>query len=166
MVAAERAAAEERFAAIRDGLRQDLERDQAQLKRRIHARQEERLRYAAKSGSELRADMSKALTAPEPFRPAGPMSWEPEPPAASPGAQAPGGGQRASPAARRRLQAQTLSRRRAELARNIQQTTTTAITGLAAMERWEVRFPPLEAAQGDDLTDVVRPALRDLYTRK
>jgi hypothetical protein len=164
VTAAARADADRVVAACRQQIDQDLRAQLAELEAAASERMEKRREIFVKSGSENRTRMSKAMTPPEPLSLSQGLSWQP--------GGAPATSAAVSPDAvkllqreqqRRQAQAALLIARRADLAIQIERGVELAVRRVAALEGIRLTIPPLEAAQGPDVTEALRPALRKMF---
>lgn len=165
LMAAERVAAEERLRQFRQRQEQSAAEELQAVQREVWSRQQDRSQVSVRSGSEIRSGMSKAMALPEPLHFDGPLRWdnglvvglaERQPGALKPGAMA----------TRRDRQARRMLREREALSRRLYQSTRDAVFGLAAMQGWVVTYPPLQPREGEDLTEIMRPLLRELYANQ
>jgi hypothetical protein len=160
-IAAQQAAAEARVQELRKVLAKQMVQQRREVEARIRQRQAERERMAGKSGSESRTAMSNALVTPEPLPRPAPLEWRPTRGPQTVG-EARGAVERLAQE-RRARQARVLVARRADLARRLRETTTRVVSGVALMQGWVIHFPPVDPAEGEDLTETIRPMLRELY---
>jgi hypothetical protein len=164
LMATERAAAEARLRTLREAWEREAAGQLAAKQGEVWARQQARSQTTAKSGSEIRGSMSKAMSEPEPLYFDGPMTWGG---AVRQDAQTTRGRAESTAIADRRgRQAAVLRARRGQLRRDLYEDTRVTVAGLAAMQGWVVRFPPLQPAEGEDLTATVRTMLRSLYANE
>lgn len=164
LVAAERVAAEERLRQFRERQEARASEELLAAQREIWARQQERSQIAVKSGSEIRSGMSKTMAPPEALYFDGPLVWGSGLETATPGPRR--AADAGVAAARRQSQARRLRRERDALSRRLYESTRVAVSGLAAMQGWVVRFPPVQPSEGEDLTESIRPMLRALYANQ
>jgi hypothetical protein len=160
-VAAARAAADQTMAASRQQIDDDLQAQLRDLEAEAWQRVEKRREIFVKSGSEIRTRMSNAMTPPEPMSLSQGLSWQP---GGAGGAIAPevtGLLQREQRL--RQAQKALLVAKRADLAVQIERGVELAVRRLAGLEGIRLTVPPLQAAEGSDMTESLRPAVRKMF---
>lgn len=164
-VSASRASANEKIEAARQRLTQEQDRAIAQSEAELRALMRKRSEISLKSGSETKSRMSNAITPPQPPSMQQQVTWSPQASVASAAALQP-----SVPALRdadRRLrlaQAARLAAQRARLGSEILEAVAVASQRLAGLQGMTLQFPPGEQAAGRDVTEQIRPQLRQMYT--
>ncbi|MGE5531743.1 MAG: hypothetical protein ACM3VW_06495 [Bacteroidota bacterium] len=163
-VAAARTDADRAVAASRQQIDEDLRSQLRDLQAEASQRMEKRREIFVKSGSEIRTRMSKAMAPPEPLALSQGLSWQPAAaPAISAGLSPDAAKLLQREQRRREAQATLLIARRADLAAQIERGVELAVRRVAALESIRLTVPPMEAAQGPDVTEALRPALRTMF---
>jgi len=165
-VEAARLQGDKRLAAFEQQVRAETDATIAAAEADIKQRMQRRTEVRLKTGSKTRAQMSKALAAPEPMVPRPLPTWRPEVAAVLREAPQDAELRRVRAGAEvRRAQAERLARRRSELAARLSRATELAVRRTSGMDGIVVHIPPAEPPVGANLTEQMRPALRTLFGR-
>ncbi|MEN6642990.1 MAG: hypothetical protein ABFE08_11130 [Armatimonadia bacterium] len=164
-VSAARAAADQRIKAARQRLVQQEARGVAESEAEIRGLMRKRLEISLKSGSETKSRMSNAITPPQAPPMQRQVAWSPQVSIASAAALRPSVPALAASDQRLRMaQAARLAAQRAKLGSEILEAVAVASQRLAGLQGMTLSFPPGERAAGRDVTEQIRPQLRQMYT--
>lgn len=160
-VAAARTVSGRALAASQQQIEQDLQAQLKDLETDAWQRVEKRREIFVKSGSEIRTRMSKAMTPPQPLSLSQGLSWQPTGAGGAIAPEVTGLLQREQRL--RQAQAALLIAKRADLAVQIERGVELAVRRVAGLESIRLTVPPLQAAKGSDLTESLRPTLRQMF---
>lgn len=164
-VSAARTAADEKIEAERQRLARDEARTKAQSEAELRALMRKRLEISVKSGSETKTRMSNAMTPPQLPPMQQQVTWSPQVSVASAAALQPSVPALTASDRRLRLgQAASLAEQRARLGAEILEAVAVAAQRIASLQGMSLTFPPGERAAGSDVTEQIRPQLRQMYT--
>ena len=156
------AQAEARLSEVRRRIAAETEQHVASATADAWARMQKRAEIAAKSGSETRNRMSKAVAPPEALEMERAAAWQPT--------EVPGGqlqptvGPMLSADRRtREAQAARLAVGRAQLMQQAYDGVARAVLRIGGLHNWDIQLPPDEPIAGSDMTEQVRPELRRMF---
>ncbi len=156
------AQAEARLSEVRRRIATETEQHLAAATADAWARMQKRTETAAKSGSETRNRMSKAVAPPEPLEMEQVAAWRPSD---APGGQLqpPVGPMLSADRRTREAQAARLAVGRAQLTQQAYDGVARAVLRIGGLHNWDIQLPPDEPIAGSDMTEQVRPELRRMF---